>query len=138
MGVCDTETMVLPQATAETGRYDPKSVRVNVTSGTGMEILWKDGHASRYSFTWLRDACPCALCDEERASSGRAIGEVPKPAPGTLPMYRPPVRPNEATPVGKYAISFKWNDGHQHGIYSWEFLRDNCPCAECRKKNSDK
>ena len=97
-----------------------------------MNILWKDGHASSYTFTWLRDACPCAVCDEERAGSGRVIGAAPQPVPGTLPMYRPPVRPNEAAPVGKYAISFKWNDGHQHGIYSWEFLRDHCPCAECK------
>ncbi len=120
------------EAVKHAARYDPKSVQVNVTSGTGMEIVWKDGHASSYNFTWLRDACPCAMCDEERAGSGRAIGAAPKPEPGMLPMYRPPVRPNEVTPVGKYAISFKWNDGHQHGIYSWEFLRDHCPCAECK------
>ena len=119
------------EAAKQAARYDPKSVQVNVTSGTGMQILWNDGHESSYTFTWLRDACPCAMCDEERTGSGRAIGAAPKPEPGTLPMYRPPVRPNEITPVGKYAISFKWNDGHQHGIYSWEFLRDHCPCAEC-------
>ena len=130
--ICDTEIMDVSETAKQVGRYDPKSVQVNVTSGTGMNILWKDRHASSYSFTWLRDACPCAMCDEERAGSGRAIGAAPQPAPGTLPMYRPPVRPNEAAPVGKYAISFKWNDGHQHGIYSWEFLRDHCPCAECK------
>ncbi len=124
--------MDVSQTAKQAGRYDPKSVQVNVTSGTGMNILWKDGHASSYTFTWQRDACPCAMCDEERAGSGRAIVAAPQPAPGTLPMYRPPVRPNEAAPVGKYAISFKWNDGHQHGIYSWEFLRDHCPCAECK------
>jgi len=120
------------EAAKQAARYDPKSVQVNVTSGTGMQILWNDGHESSYTFTWLRDACPCAMCDEERTGSGRVIGAAPKPEPGTLPMYRPPVRPNEVTPVGKYAISFKWNDGHQHGIYSWEFLRDHCPCAECK------
>jgi DUF971 family protein len=43
---------------------DPKSVKVNVTTGTGMDIEWKDGHRSSYSFAYLRDACPCALCDE--------------------------------------------------------------------------
>jgi hypothetical protein len=26
---------------------DPKSVKVNVTTGTGMEIEWKDGHQQR-------------------------------------------------------------------------------------------
>ena len=34
--------------------------------------------------------------------------------------------------MGKYAIRFSWNDGHQHGIYSWQFLREHCPCAECK------
>jgi DUF971 family protein len=34
-------------------------------------------------------------------------------------------------PVGKYAINFRWNDGHSSGIYSWEFLRRECACPEC-------
>jgi DUF971 family protein len=38
----------------------------------------------------------------------------------------------EATPVGKYALRFKWNDGHEAGIYSWEYLRNVCLCDECR------
>jgi DUF971 family protein len=112
----------------------PKHVRVEKTSGTGMEIEWGDGHQSHYTFQYLRDACPCALCDDEREKSGTDYGEPPKPKPGGLPMYREPARPTAVEPVGKYAISFKWNDGHTSGIYSWEFLRTVCPCAECRKK----
>jgi DUF971 family protein len=111
---------------------DPKSVDVNLTAGTGVEIEWKDGHRSRYSFQFLRDACPCALCDDERNQSGRKPGEPPRTAPGALPMYREPARPLEAEAVGKYAIRFTWNDGHQHGIYSWQLLRDVCPCDGCR------
>ena len=53
---------------------DPKSVKVNVTTGTGMEIEWKDGHKSAYSFPFLRDACPCALCNEERETRRPAAG----------------------------------------------------------------
>ena len=33
--------------------------------------------------------------------------------------------------VGTYAVRINWNDGHNTGIYSFEHLRDNCPCAEC-------
>ena len=80
---------------------DPKSVKVNVTAGTGMEIEWKDGHLSHYSFEFLREACPCALCEEERGKQGRRPGEPPKLAPGTLPMYKPKAKPTEAAPVGK-------------------------------------
>ena len=110
---------------------DPRAVRVNKTAGTGMEIDWKDGHRSAYTFPWLRDACPCATCNEEREKTGRKIGAAPKTKPGTLPMYKEKARPTEVTPVGKYAITFKWNDGHSTGIYSWEYLRRECPCAEC-------
>jgi DUF971 family protein len=115
---------------------DPKSVKVNLTSGTGMDIEWKDGHQSHYPFVFLRDACPCALCDEERSKSKREPGEPPKPAAGSLPMFKAAAKPLSAEPVGKYAIRFNWNDGHELGIYSWAFLREVCPCAECRRQAS--
>ncbi|MFZ3213596.1 MAG: gamma-butyrobetaine hydroxylase-like domain-containing protein, partial [Terriglobales bacterium] len=75
---------------------NPKSVDVNVTTGTGMEIEWRDGHHSSYSFQYLRDACPCALCNEERNKSGRKPGESAGQAPGALPMFKPAVRPTQA------------------------------------------
>src|SRR5215475_8822589 len=100
---------------------DPKSVKVEKTTGKGMDIEWKDGHSSHYAFSWLRDACPCATCNEERAASGGKIGEPPRLKPGALPLYKEPARPLEIAAVGKYAISFHWNDGHSSGIYSWEF-----------------
>jgi DUF971 family protein len=113
---------------------EPARVRVEKTTGTGMEIDWKDGHQSKWNFTWLRDACPCATCHEERGATGRKPGE-PKPQPGgLLPMYKAPARPESASPVGRYAISFRWNDGHQSGIYSWDYLRRSCQCEQCRVK----
>src|SRR5262249_1728020 len=107
---------------------DPKSVKVNLTTGTGVDIEWKDGHRSHYSFPFLRDACPCALCDEERGKTGRKPGEPPKSKAGELPMFKPTAKPLSAEGVGKYGIKFHWNDGHELGIYSWQFLRDWCPC----------
>jgi DUF971 family protein len=129
MGLCDTEK-VTPA--------DPKSVKVNLTTGAGVDIEWKDGHQSHFAFPFLRDACPCALCDEERAGSGREPGDPPKPAPGALPMFKPAARPTSAEGVGKYAIRFKWNDGHDQGIYSWQFLREVCPCEECKAARAAK
>lgn len=109
----------------------PAKVKVDMTGGSGMEIDWKDGHHSHYTFGWLRDACPCALCDEERTKSHRDPGEPPRQTAQLLPMFKPAVKPEEVVPVGRYAIRFSFNDGHQHGIYSWEFLRLWCPCREC-------
>jgi DUF971 family protein len=111
----------------------PKKVRVMKSEGTGVAIDWKDGHQSSWNFAWLRYACPCATCVEERERTGRALG-VPKPKPGgPLVLYEAPPRPVEATPVGKYALRFKWNDGHESGIYSWDYLRRVCQCDQCRK-----
>src|SRR5438874_13392136 len=110
---CDTALMA--------GVADPKSVQVDKSGGTGVDIEWKDGHHSHYSFQFLRDACPCALCDDERAKTGRKVGQAPIPEPGALPMFREPARPLATNAVGKYAISFDWNDGHKTGIYSWPF-----------------
>jgi DUF971 family protein len=130
-GTCDTDTMQSPLK-APSASTDPKSVRVNLTTGTGMEIEWRDGHRSSYSFPFLRDACPCALCEEERSKSARKPGDPAKLAPGALPMFKAAAKPLSAEGVGKYAIKFNWNDGHELGIYSWAFLREVCPCAECK------
>jgi DUF971 family protein len=111
---------------------DPKSVKVNLTTGTGVDIDWADGHSSHYTFVYLRDACPCAMCNEEREKAGRLPGEQPKLASGVLPMFKPTAKPLSAEGVGKYAIRFAWNDNHDLGIYSWRFLREICPCAACR------
>lgn len=113
------------------GLATPKSVKVNVSTGTGMDIEWDDGHHTHYSFQWLRDACPCATCNEERDQTGRKAGEQVKQAPSLLPMYKEPVKPKEVKPVGRYALSFDWNDGHTSGIYSWDYLRQMCQCEEC-------
>lgn len=109
----------------------PKKVRVKKTEGTGVEVDWKDGHQSKWNFVWLRNACPCATCHEDREQTGREPG-VAKPKEHTLlVMYEAPVRPLEVTPVGKYALKFKWSDGHESGIYSWDYLRRVCRCEAC-------
>jgi DUF971 family protein len=136
--ISEEEARRLEQETAEKNRdltreaTEPARVRVQKSAGTGLEIDWKDGHQSKWSFSWLRDACPCATCHEERGATGRKPGE-PKPQPATLlQMYKAPARPESAAPVGRYAISFRWNDGHQTGIYSWDYLRRHCQCEACQ------
>jgi DUF971 family protein len=109
----------------------PEKVRVLLTEGKGMEIDWADGHRSAWSFAWMRLACPCATCVEERKLEGRKPGQ-PKPRPAAvLPMYIPPAKPASAHAVGRYAIQFNWKDGHTAGIYSWDYLRRVCQCREC-------
>jgi DUF971 family protein len=117
-----------------TSSVTPRKVRVKKTEGTGVEIEWLDGHRSAWSFAWLRNACPCATCHEDREKTGRLPGEAKAKAQTLLKMYEAPVKPLEVTPVGKYALKFKWNDGHESGIYSWEYLRRVCHCESCMAK----
>lgn len=110
----------------------PEKVRVLLSEGKGLEIDWQDGHRSAWTFPWLRDACPCATCVDERKNEGRKIGQGKTKSTELLPMYKAPAKPASAQAVGRYALQFIWQDGHSAGIYSWEFLRRNCQCAECR------
>ena len=115
----------------------PEKVRVLLTEGKGLEIDWADGHKSAWSFAWLREACPCATCVEERNAEGRKPGQPKPKSAALLPMYAPPPKPASAHAVGRYAIQFNWLDGHSGGIYSWEYLRRVCQCPECKFTDAD-
>ena len=78
-----------------------------------VKILWKDGHESIYSARDLRLKCPCANCKEEM--TGR---ELVKPE-----LIPEDVHPNALNLVGRYAIRIDWSDGHNTGIYTFEYLR---------------
>lgn len=107
----------------------PAKVRADTTGGSGLSIEWRDGHSSFWPFAWLRHACPCATCHEARLAEDRAPG-MARPRPGhLLPLYEAPPRPTGITPVGKYALRFSWNDGHEAGLYSWDYLRNVCDPA---------
>ena len=110
----------------------PQKVRVLITEGKGLEIDWSDGHKSAWSFAWLREACPCATCIDQRTQESRKPGQ-PRPKPAALlPMFTPPPKPTGAHAVGRYALQFNWQDGHSAGIYSWDYLRRHCRCGECQ------
>src|ERR1700734_1578205 len=115
----------------------PQKVRVLLTEGKGLEIDWQDGHRSAWTFTWLRDACPCATCVDERKNEGRRIGQSKSKPSELLPMYKAPAKPASAHGVGRYALQFNWQDGHSSGIYSWAFLRRNRQSRECTFANAE-
>jgi DUF971 family protein len=113
-------------------RRKPVDVKVRVSTGEGVEVAWSDGHTSRYDFPYLREHCPCAMCNDERArkSADRAKGIKTD----IFPMYKARVKANSASAVGSYAIQIDFSDGHSTGIYSFSHLREICPCQECRRE----
>jgi DUF971 family protein len=109
-------------------RKQPASIKVLVSTGEGVEIAWSDSHSSKYTFPYLRDNCPCAMCNDEREKKSQ---HGPATATSVLPMYKPRVTCSGATAVGNYAIQFQFSDSHATGIYSFGHLREICPCDAC-------
>jgi len=113
-------------------RKRPASVKVHVSTGEGVEITWSDGHVSRYDFPYLRDHCPCALCNDERQKKDK-FAESAAGGASALPMFKPRVKAKSANAVGNYAVQIEFTDGHATGIFSFEHLREICPCEDCAR-----
>jgi len=79
-----------------------------------LAIRWADGVHSRLPVRALRLACGCAHCVDEWTGEARL-----DPA-----AVAQDVRPLEISPVGRYALSVAWSDGHDAGIYTFERLRE--------------
>ncbi|MGA2135691.1 MAG: DUF971 domain-containing protein [Bryobacteraceae bacterium] len=110
---------------------DPEHIAISKTKG--IKIDWKDGHLSEYGLTYLRDKCPCATCSGAHGTPPRQPESAPDPA-SPFQMYKPVIKMLSVEPVGNYAIRIHWSDGHSSGIYSWEHLRNICPCARCNPR----
>ena len=46
-------------------------------------------------------------------------------------MFKPKITAKGANAVGNYALQIQFSDGHATGIYSFEHLREICPCERC-------
>jgi len=81
-------------------------------------IEWTGGQRREYTVRELREACPCATCREKRAAP---------PAPQSLfPVLSAaearPLAILGMKPVGNYAYSIAFSDGHDTGIFTLELL----------------
>ena len=113
-------------------RKKPTAVKIHVKTGAGVNITWADGHSSHYDFTYLRDQCPCATCNDERGKKeAMPVATTNLLSSPLLPMYKPKPRAQAATQVGNYAVQISFTDGHSTGIFSYDYLRTLCPCQEC-------
>jgi ATP-binding protein involved in chromosome partitioning len=99
----------------------PEIAEIRQPSENEVRILWKDAHESNYTGYALRVGCRCAICIDEISRNKRLREE----------SISRDVRPLSIDPVGRYALRFHWSDGHSTGIYTFEHLRELCPCPMC-------
>jgi len=77
-----------------------------------VEVTWQDGTHYALPFEYLRVYSPSA---EVRGHGG---GE------GKLELAKERVQITQAEAVGVYAVRLHFDDGHNTGLYSWDYLRE--------------
>ncbi|KXW59379.1 gamma-butyrobetaine hydroxylase-like domain-containing protein [Ferrovum myxofaciens] len=89
----------------------PTEITLQQISGV-LDITFSDGHQYHFPIEFLRVRSPSA--------------EVRGHGPGqeTLQTGKRQVGIQEILPVGHYAIQIHFTDGHNTGIYSWDYLLD--------------
>jgi DUF971 family protein len=97
---------------------------LNVTADREKRLLtieWNDGRLCHYTFAGIRAVCPCVMCQGGHENMGRPADKLllNKAQDEDLNL-------EAASAVGSYAIQFSWNDGHDSGIYTWDYLYDAC------------
>jgi DUF971 family protein len=84
-----------------------------------LRIHWSDGQVRVYSAGQLRDGCPCATCREKRKKEAESPTQL-----RILTLEETvPLSIHSMKPVGNYAYSIAFSDGHDTGIYALELLR---------------
>lgn len=97
-----------------------RPTKLELRGGNRLYVEWSDGQQREITINQLRSACPCATCREKRANP-------PAPASGLPILTMAEARPLGILgmkPVGNYAYSIAFSDGHDTGIYTLEFLRE--------------
>ena len=102
--------------------YYPHPVEIEYKSASdALQMVFSDDHVSVFPTPYLRGYCPCAHCQGH--SGGPPRWQV-------LTEHRQ-VEVLDVQPVGNYALTISWGDGHDTGIYSFQKLREMCPCPVC-------
>ena len=84
--------------------------------GKEIAILWDDGSESYITMEKLRAASPSAENTGETDLLGKTHG-------GTDQREFPGVTVKGWNMVGSYAVQFQFSDGHNTGIYPYDYLR---------------
>jgi DUF971 family protein len=91
---------------------EPREIKQEGNSG--LRITWGDDTVCEYGAAELRRACPCAQCVNEWTGQRVLKPETISEELTVVDLFL----------VGRYALNFRWSDGHDTGIYSFRYLRE--------------
>ncbi len=84
--------------------------------GNELALRWSDDVEAYLGFEFLRRACPCAVCGGEPD----VLGNLIRPE---VTYTRDSFVLTGWQAVGGYALQLQWKDGHNSGLYSFDYLR---------------
>ena len=87
--------------------------RIVEESDSALSITWSNETDSKYNAAQLRKACPCASCINEW--TGEKVLKDENVAAD--------ISFSSISIVGRYALNFQFSDGHNTGIFSFNYLR---------------
>lgn len=89
-------------------------IKIELTDRSTLNVIWDDNSNSEISLFELRKACPCAICTSELEDFSHSYK-----------VYRGnEVEIADISVVGSYAVSIAWKDGHNTGMYEFQYLKD--------------
>jgi DUF971 family protein len=81
-------------------------------------IKFDDSFEADISAETIRKNCPCAECKGEEVLLHKYVPRDQKPL--TVESFTL----EKVQMVGNYAIQFFWKDGHNTGLFNWEYLKE--------------
>lgn len=87
----------------------PSGIRNQRSAGL-LLLQWPDGSTQSLSHTRLRAACPCSQCRAARLA-------------GRIDLVNAGVSLSAVNSQG-YGVQLVFSDGHQRGIYPWDYLAE--------------
>lgn len=103
--------------------------KLDLNKEKGLSVEWADGSSSFYSIALLRKLSPSAemrKLREEQASNPLTV----LPASAARATGGGPLRAESAELVGNYALRIRFSDGHETGLFTWEYLREIDPARK--------
>lgn len=84
--------------------------------GGELAIVWSDGAESYLPLERFRRACPCAMCGGEPDVLGNIVRPDVSYTPASFELVGWQL-------IGGYALQPRWADGHNTGLYPFQYLR---------------
>ena len=97
------------------GKYSRGTERPEISfDSANVTVTWKDGHTVSLPNRELRASCQCATCVNE--FTGEQVLDV-----NTIDAA---IQAKSVQPIGNYAISIDWSDGHSTGFFPYTRLKE--------------